>query len=92
MDATIQYANGKSDNWWPSEITQAMLDEDGPFNTRKRAGLPPSPICNPSLSSIKSVLAYLESEYSFYLHDKDGIVRYARTLDEHNSNVAKYLN
>ncbi len=90
-DATVQYAFGKDGNWWPKEITQAMLDSENQYNTRKRAGLPPAPICNPGLSSIKSVLAYVETENLFYLHDKDGIVRYAKTIEQHNSNIAKYL-
>lgn len=91
VDATTQYEFGKEGNWWPKQITQDMLNSDNPFNTRKKAGLPPSPISNPGLSSVKAVVGYKDSEFNFYLHDKDGTIRYAKTLEEHNSNVAKYL-
>lgn len=86
-DATLLYK--KDDN----KITSKDLMDESPYNTRRLGGLPPSPICNPSLSSIKAALNPEESEYWFYLTTPDtGEVIYARTNEEHNQNRAKYLN
>lgn len=78
-------------NWWPKDLTQENLDFDSPFNTRKVAGFPPHPISNPSLSAISSVVNFEETGYVYYLTDSLGVTHYAKTLDEHNANIVKYL-
>jgi UPF0755 protein len=90
-DATVQYAMGTPDDWWPKSLNADNLDTDSPFNTRKNPGLPPSPICSPSLSSIKATANCVETVYWYYLTDEDGVTHYAETLDEHNDNIEKYL-
>lgn len=91
-DATIQYIFGTEKDFWPKDITLEQLAVDSPYNTRKVAGLPPTPICNPGLSAIKAVLNYKDTDFAFYLHDKNGKVHYAKTLEEHNRNASIYLN
>lgn len=95
LDATVQYALGyqvEEKNWWKKELTEDDLKIDSPYNTYKNKGLPPEPICNPSLSSIKAVInADENTPYWYYLTDKNGVMRYAITLKEHNNNVNKYL-
>lgn len=88
IDATVQYA--VSDGW-PSSLTSADLATDSPYNTRKNAGLPPGPICSPSLSSILAALHPTATDYLYYLHDSSGQVHFARTLEEHNTNKNLYL-
>lgn len=78
-------------NWWPHELTQEDLDFDSKYNTRKNGGLTPTPISNPGKRSIQAVLNATKTEYNFYLNDADGNTHYARTLAEHNSNIANYL-
>lgn len=78
-------------NWWPKNLTQENLDFESPFNTRKVAGLPPQPISNPSLSAINAAVNFKETNYVYYLTDKLGVTHYAETLDEHNTNIVKYL-
>lgn len=93
-DATVQYALGYSEeekSWWRKVITAEDLEIDSPYNTRRHTGLPPGPICSPGLSSIQAVINPTETEYYYYLHDKDGKVHYARTLQEHQQNIQKYL-
>jgi UPF0755 protein len=93
-DATLQYALGYSEEegrWWKQGITMQDLELDSPYNTRKVSGLPPAPICNPGLETIKAVAKPADSPYWYYIHDSEGKVHYATTLDEHNANVAKYL-
>ena len=93
-DATIQYILGfnQSENtWWKKNITVQDLTIDSLYNTRRNLGLPPAPIANPGILAISSVLSYKETPFWFYLSDKDGVMHYAKTLEEHNLNINKYL-
>ena len=96
-DATVQYALASSEcragtacNWWPI-LTRDDMSINSSYNTYKYAGIPPAPIANPSLSSISAVIYPTDSSYLYYLHDGDGIIHYAETLDGHNANIGKYL-
>lgn len=93
--ATVQYALGYQEEektWWKKVIT---IDEDtkidAPYNTYKYVGLPPGPISNPGLAALNAVANPQASEYLYYLHDKEGSIHYAKTLEGHNQNVAQYL-
>lgn len=90
LDATIQYFLGKPGNWWPNTT---LLDRklSSPYNTYLHTGLPPAPIGNPGLKSIQAVKNSVDSPYWFYLHDREGNIRYGATLDDHNANIAKYI-
>ena len=94
-DATIQYAlAGRSTSggdWWPKVLTAEDLLVDSPYNTRKRAGLPPGPISNPGLLSLKAVVYALETPYWFYLTDRSRLTHYAKTLGDHEDNISRYL-
>ncbi len=90
VDATVQYAIASSKDWWPT-LRKADLGTDSPFNTYKYRGLPPAPICNPGLASIRAVIYPLQTSYWFYLSDKNGLTHYATTVEEHNQNITKYL-
>lgn len=91
IDATVQYALGKSGNWWPKNLSLDDLKIKSPYNTYTNNGLPPAPISNPGLSAINAALHPAQTDYLYYLSDKTGTIHYAKTLEEHNSNVAKYL-
>lgn len=86
-DATLLYGLGRTSGG----LTAQDLALDSPYNTRKYDGFPPTAISNPSLSSIHAALYPKETDYWYYLHDKDGAIHYARTLDEHNLNKQRYL-
>ena len=86
-DATLLYLPKD----WKHIITIQDKESDNPYNSYKRAGLPPTPICNPGIEAINATLSPKESPYYYYIHDNDGIVRYATTLEQHTQNVAKYL-
>lgn len=99
VDATVQYAvvnskikdqNSKVENFWP-EITLEDRKINSAFNTYQILGLPPAPIANPGLSAIKAAINPEKSNYLYYLHDAQGVIRYASTLEEHNQNIRKYL-
>ncbi|HOF78809.1 MAG TPA: endolytic transglycosylase MltG [Candidatus Dojkabacteria bacterium] len=76
---------------WKHEITDADKKSDSPYNTYKKPGLPPTPICNPGLESINAVRNYKKTDYYYYIHDNNAIVHYAKTLEEHNANINQYL-
>jgi len=93
-DATLQYALGYQTGektWWKKGLNQEDKKVKSPYNTYLHPGLPPEPIANPGLASIKAVIYPKETDYWYYIHDLEGVVHYGRTLEEHNSNVAKYL-
>ncbi|MGW8185337.1 MAG: endolytic transglycosylase MltG [Candidatus Moraniibacteriota bacterium] len=92
IDATVQYARGKTENgWWAPIKAEDIINIDSPYNTYKYKGLPPHPICNPGLEAIKAVLYPEETECLFYLHDNDRQIHCAKTYEEHKENVEKYL-
>ena len=81
-DATINYftqsGRGRS--------TLADLAINSPYNSYKYSGLPPGPICNPSLGSIQAVLDPIETDYYFFLSDHQGRMYYGRNGAEHQAN------
>jgi UPF0755 protein len=67
------------------------LKVDSPYNTYTHIGLPPTPINNPGLDSIKATLTPTKSNYLYYLVDTQGGIHYATTFAEHQLNQEKYL-
>lgn len=93
-DPTVQYAMGfqvSSRQWWKSPVS---LDEyqnvKSPYNTYLYPGLPPGPICSPSIASLMAVLEPAQTDYLFFLGKGDGSHAFARTFEEHQQNLVKY--
>lgn len=87
-DATSHYL---LDDWGDRKgLLRQLRDPDDVYNTRLRKGLPPTAIGSPSLPSLEAAIAPVESEYWFYLHDKNGVIRPARDGDGHEANRKKY--
>jgi UPF0755 protein len=93
-DPTVQYALGyqtSNSKWWKSPIS---LDEyqnvKSPYNTYINAGLPPGPICSPSLDSIRAVLEPAQTDFYFFLGKGDGSHVFSKTYEEHQQNMTKY--
>lgn len=91
VDATVQYVVGTSKDWWPI-LSLTDLTVKSSYNTYRNVGLPPTPISNPGLSSLLAAFNPAQTDYLYYVHDASGQIHYAKTLAEHNTNVAKYLN
>ena len=94
VDATPQYALGyqqKEKTWWKKELTDEDKKIDSPYNTYLNPGLPPASIANPGIEAINAVINPQTTEYMFYLHDKNGVAHYAKTIEGHLENIANYL-
>lgn len=93
-DSTAQYALGyQSDTkqWWKSPVTiEELASVNSPYNTYRNLGLPPGPICNPSLASIVAVAEPAQTEYLFFYSKGDGTHAFAKTYEEHLQNQQKY--
>lgn len=87
-DATINYITHKN-NPSPSQQDLAVVS---PYNTYQNKGLPPGPICNPSLSSLLAALYPANTDYYFFLHKQpSGEPIFSKTFEEHVNNKLKYL-
>ncbi len=85
--ATVNYVTGKSD----PAVTAKDKDVNSLFNTYLYPGLPLGPISNPSLTAIKATIYPTKNDNWYFMSGTDGAMHYAKTLDEHNRNVRKYL-
>ena len=85
IDATILYIHPEHEG----APTAEMLAEDSPYNTRDRIGLPPTPICNPGLASLKAALNPATTNYYYYALDTEtGTHRFFTNINEFNAFVA----
>ncbi|HUF53934.1 MAG TPA: endolytic transglycosylase MltG [Dehalococcoidia bacterium] len=94
-DPTVQYAlaqdpaNVAQFGYWKQRLTTDDLAHDSPYNTYVYGGLPPGPICSPSLASINAVLNPSDTEFLYFVARDDGSHAFAETFDEHQQNVAE---
>jgi UPF0755 protein len=86
-DSTVNYVTGRN----KPAVSYKETQIDSPWNTYKYRGLPAGPIGNPGMSAILAALRPEPNPYWYFLTDRQGNVHYARTIDEHNANKAKYL-
>ncbi len=87
VDASIEYT-------FPEHhevITKRDLQIDSPYNTYRRTGLPPTPIANPGKASLDAAFRPAKTDYLYYVAKPDGHSAFAKTLQEHNANVERYL-
>jgi UPF0755 protein len=90
-DPTVQYALGcdaETGNCWQELFREDLNTVQSPYNTYLNPGLPPGPICNPGLDSIRAVLEPADSRYLYFLATKDGRHLFAETYEEHLRNDA----
>lgn len=96
-DATTQFAvaldpaNVAKYGWWKTDLTEADLAIDSPYNTRLNPGLPPGPIANPGLKSIEAACNPTKTDYYYFVANAkkgDGSHVFAVTLEQQNANIA----
>ncbi len=78
IDATVQYALGER----KEKLSYEDLEIDSPYNTYKYQGLPPGPICNPGLMSIRAALGPESTNYYYYALQSDGMHAFFSTKYE----------
>lgn len=92
IDATIQYAQANKTSvksWWPPVIP-ANIAIKSPYNTYAHAGLPPTPIANPSVAAILAALNPVNTSCLFYFHDKQGNFHCTDSYAQHVALLKKY--
>lgn len=78
---------------WRGSIYQSDLSRDTAYNTYLHPGLPPGPVANPGIPSLRAALHPADSNYLYFVaagSNAQGHSLFASTLDEHNRNVAGY--
>ena len=90
----ILYAQGKlGEETTLAEDTNIDTSIESPYNIYWRAGLMPGPVGSPSLSAIEAVLNENATDYYYFVADvTTGTVYFANTIEEHDQNVATYVN
>lgn len=90
-DPTVQFALGLqgSGSWWKAPLSFDDLEIDSPYNTYRYPGLPPGPIANPGLESIRAVAFPAESVFFYFRAtcDGSGMHSFAITFEEHQQNA-----
>lgn len=87
VDASFKYINGEG----TKDLSLDDLKIDSPYNSYLYKGLPPTPISNPGLESIRATLNPVKTDYLYFLTDKKGYMHYAKTFAEHLQNKNLYL-
>ncbi len=86
-DPTVIYGLGDR---FDGNLTRAHLREQTPYNSYRRAGLPPTPIALPGLASIRAALHPADGKYLYFVSRGDGSSEFSATLEEHNAAVRRY--
>lgn len=84
-DATMAYVTG-------GEVTADDLKQSSPYNTYLNKGLPPTPICTPSIKSIQAALSPAKTNYYYFLIIENGSYSnhtFSETYEEHQQAIAK---
>jgi UPF0755 protein len=88
-DPTVIYA-ALLDNRWRGTIYASDLQSTSPYNTYKHTGLPPGPISNPGLASLRAAMHPAQTDYLYFVSDAAGHTRFSVDLKEHAQQVQAY--
>ena len=88
-DPTVIYAL-KLANRWSGNIHKQDLEMDSPYNTYRVHGLPPGPIANPGIASLRAAAAPAKTAFLYFVAKHDGSHAFSTNIEEHNRNVQIY--
>lgn len=86
-DPTVLYSLGEHKD----RVLFSDLEVEHPYNTYKIQGLPPGPIAGAGKISLEATLNPSDTDYLYFLADKNGVNHFAKTFEEHKENRAKYI-
>ena len=86
-DATVAYAMQHDSGKRPDTLTGEDMEYVSPYNTYTNKGLPPGPIANPGLNSIRYALYPNETKYFYFVSDSSGHMLFAETAAKHEENI-----
>lgn len=89
-DPTVIYGIRLKDPQFRGGLRKKHLKRITLYNTYLISGLPPGPICNPGLESMKAVLKPAKADYLYFVSKNDGTHKFSKTLEEHNRAVYMY--
>ena len=89
-DPTVIYGVTRGEGVLGRGLRRSELRRETPWNTYVIDGLPPTPIANPGLASLRAAVDPDETPYIFFVADGTGGHAFAVTLAEHNANVARW--
>jgi UPF0755 protein len=87
VDPTVIYGLGPG---FDGDLRSDHLEEEGPYNTYRRNGLPPTPISNPGLKSLQAAVRPAETNEMYFVARGDGLHEFSTTLEEHHRAVRKH--
>ena len=85
-DATLQYLMDAP----KEDVTISDTEIDSPYNTYQNTGLPPGPVANPGIAAIEAVLNPADTDYLYFVADREGHNHYSHEYDEHLNLVNQY--
>jgi len=88
-DPSVIYAE-QLEGTYQGSLHHADLVVNSPYNTYRSAGLPPGPIANPGKGALEAAMHPDSTRFLYFVADGNGHHRFARSLEEHNRNVASY--
>lgn len=89
-DPTVIYGIIRERGHFDGNLRKRDLQEDTPYNTYTRGGLPPGPIANPTIDAIRAVLRPADARYLYFVSRNDGTHVFSRSLEEHTRAVNRY--
>lgn len=88
-DPTVLYGIDRGNTSIRKKITRKDLNTQNEYNTYRKKGFPPSPICNPSRAAINSALNPAITDYLFFVLGHSGLHVFSQNYDQHKKQVLK---